>query len=127
MRLSLIIPAFNERERIATTIAHACEYLSAQPYEWELLVVIDGDGDGAVTEGRSAARGCANVRVLVNHVNRGKGYSVRRGIADAEGVADAVDRAVRAVASSAIDSVSMLKSCSSLVKDVLAVRWRHRG
>lgn len=85
MRLSLIIPAYKEAGRIGATVAQVCAYLDAQPYDWEVLVVIDGDLGGAAGEARAAACDRANVRVLINEVNRGKGYSVRRGFAEASG------------------------------------------
>lgn len=85
MRLSLIIPAYNEAGRIGGTVDRVCGYLDGQPYDWEVLVVIDGDSGGAAAEARAAARERANVRVLTNAVNRGKGFSVRRGFAEATG------------------------------------------
>lgn len=85
MRLSLVIPAYHEAGRIGATVTRVCAYLDAQPYDWEVLVVIDGDAGGAAAEARAAAGDRANVRVLTNEVNRGKGYSVRRGFADATG------------------------------------------
>ena len=85
MFFSLVIPAFNEAGRIGGTMSHVCEYLEAQPYTWELIVVIDGGPPAAVEEARAAAKGRANVRVLENDVNRGKGFSVRRGFAEARG------------------------------------------
>ena len=85
MRLSLVIPAYREAGRIAATVQTVCAYLDGQSYDWEVLVVIDGDSDGAAATAKAAAGGRANVRVLVNDVNRGKGFSVRRGFAEATG------------------------------------------
>jgi dolichyl-phosphate beta-glucosyltransferase len=85
MELSLIIPAYNEAGRIGATVTHVCDYLDRQSYGWEVIVVIDGGPKTAVDEARAAAGGRANVRVLENDTNRGKGYSVRRGFADARG------------------------------------------
>jgi dolichyl-phosphate beta-glucosyltransferase len=85
MRLSLVIPAFNEAGRIGATVTHVCEYLDRQPYDWEVIVVIDGGPPAAADEARAAARGRGNVRILENDDNRGKGYSVRRGFAEARG------------------------------------------
>jgi len=85
VRLSLIIPAYNEAGRIGATVEHVCTYLDAQRYDWEVVVVIDGDSGGAAAEAGAAAGGRANVRVLTNEVNRGKGFSVRRGFAAASG------------------------------------------
>ena len=81
MRLSLVIPAYREAGRMADTLHTVCAYLDHQSYDWEVLVVIDGDSDGAAAAATAAAGERANVRVLVNEVNRGKGFSVRRGFA----------------------------------------------
>ena len=85
MKLSLVIPAFNEAGRIGGTVAQVCAYLDRQPYDWEVIVVIDGGPPAAAAEARAAAATRPNVRVLENDVNRGKGYSVRRGFLDAQG------------------------------------------
>jgi dolichyl-phosphate beta-glucosyltransferase len=85
VRLSLIVPAFNEAGRIGGTVTHVCRYLEQQPYDWELIVVIDGGPAAAAAEARVAAAGRNNVRMIENDVNRGKGFSVRRGFADARG------------------------------------------
>jgi dolichyl-phosphate beta-glucosyltransferase len=50
-----------------------------------VLVVIDGGSPAAADEARAAAPGRANVSVLVNDINRGKGFSVRRGFLAAKG------------------------------------------
>ena len=85
MRLSLVIPAYREAGRMTATLHTVCAYLDRQSYDWEVLVVIDGDSDGAAAAATAAAGERANVRVLVNEVNRGKGFSVRRGFAEATG------------------------------------------
>ena len=79
MTLSLVIPAYNEAGRIGGTVARVCEYLDRRPYDWEVLVVIDGGPKAAAEEARAAAGARSNVRVIENDGNRGKGYSVRRG------------------------------------------------
>ena len=43
--LSLVIPAYNEARRIESTVNSAVAYLSAQPYNWELIIVDDGSTD----------------------------------------------------------------------------------
>jgi dolichyl-phosphate beta-glucosyltransferase len=85
VRFSLVIPAYNETGRIGGTIAHVSQYLDTQGFEWELIVVIDGGDPKAADEARAAANGRAQIRVLVNDGNRGKGYSVRRGFLEATG------------------------------------------
>jgi dolichyl-phosphate beta-glucosyltransferase len=83
--LSLVIPAYNEGGRIGRTIAAVTEYLDRQAYSWELIVIIDGGPPDVGGEARQAAGSRANVRVLDNDANRGKGYSVRRGFREARG------------------------------------------
>jgi dolichyl-phosphate beta-glucosyltransferase len=85
VRFSLIIPAYNETGRIGGTIGHVAAYLQDQGFEWELIVVIDGGDPKAADEARAVAHAWPQVRVLVNDVNRGKGYSVRRGCLEATG------------------------------------------
>ncbi len=85
MLVSLVIPAFNEAARLSRTIEHVISYLQGQAYEWELIVVIDGDTHDAAATARAAAGGHARARVIVNDRNRGKGFSVRRGFAEARG------------------------------------------
>ena len=53
--LSLVVPAFNEEKRLGGTLARVLEYLSAQPYTWELLVVDDGSGDATGDVARASA------------------------------------------------------------------------
>ena len=85
MRFSLVIPAYNETGRIGGTIAHVANYLEAQGFEWEVIVVIDGGDSKAAAEAHAAAADRPQVRVLVNDINRGKGFSVRRGCLAASG------------------------------------------
>jgi dolichyl-phosphate beta-glucosyltransferase len=85
VELSLVIPAYNEAGRIGATVTHACSYLDRQPYDWEVIVVIDGGPKAAADEARAAAGTRDNVQVIENDGNRGKGYSVRTGFAGARG------------------------------------------
>jgi dolichyl-phosphate beta-glucosyltransferase len=86
IRLSVIIPAYNEALRLADTLRTVDSYLSLQPYESEIIVVDDGSTDGTL----QAARACETVKSLrlVQHpdcANHGKGASVRRGMFEARG------------------------------------------
>ena len=86
--LSLVIPAFNEARRLPTTLRNVSRYLPGSPFdEAEVIVVDDGSRDGtsesARSEGPALAASGAVLRVLRNEANRGKGYSVRRGMREA--------------------------------------------
>jgi len=81
--LSVVIPAFNEAERLPPTLATIRRYLDEGGRPYEILVVDDGSRDATVERARQA--GGPVVTVLSNEVNRGKGYSVRRGMLAARG------------------------------------------
>ncbi len=85
--LSVVIPAYNEEARIASTIRDLVGYLSGWPAEdkaWEILVVNDGSTDS--TASIVAEIGETDVRVrLVDVAHAGKGAAVRRGMAEAAG------------------------------------------
>lgn len=84
--LSLIIPAYNEAGRIARTLGAVTEYLRAQRYAWEVLVVDDGSADETLAAARQFARDHRDltVRVIANP-HRGKAYAVRSGVQAARG------------------------------------------
>ena len=82
--LSLIIPAYNEAQRLPPTLAHCVAYLSQQPYRWEIIVVDDGSSDDtlAVVE-KYQQTYPAQVRAVTYGKNRGKGYAIGQGILNA--------------------------------------------
>jgi dolichyl-phosphate beta-glucosyltransferase len=90
--LSLVIPCFNERRRILSTLQRLREYLiGCQCQNVEVVVVDDGSTDGTADLLRSFQRssepgeGWDKLTLLFNETNRGKGYSVRRGVLAARG------------------------------------------
>src|SRR5689334_10323846 len=83
--LSVVIPAFNEEQRITQTLSAVYSYLQKQDYEWEVLVVIDGAQDNTLAKTREFAVGRQNIRWIDRKQNRGKGYSVREGLLAATG------------------------------------------
>jgi dolichyl-phosphate beta-glucosyltransferase len=81
--LSVVIPAFNEAARLPRTLERVRAFLQARGGSHEVLVVDDGSTDGTAALARGA--GGAWLTVLENGVNRGKGFSVRRGMLAARG------------------------------------------
>lgn len=81
MKLSIIIPAFNEEDRIVNTLKQTFVYLEGQPYQSEVLVISDGSHDqtGPVVSRFSPPEG-VSLKFLEYHPNRGKGYAVRYGM-----------------------------------------------
>ena len=82
-RLSVVIPAYNEAGRLPDTLRRVQDYLEAWDASHEIVVVDDGSTDGTSERAREAA-GRETV-VVRNEANRGKGYSVRRGMLLARG------------------------------------------
>ena len=83
--LSIIIPSYNEESRLPATLERIAAYLSTHGRETEVLVVDDGSKDGTAAVAESLRDKIPSLRVISNGVNRGKGYSVRRGIQEARG------------------------------------------
>ena len=82
--VSIIIPAYNEEKRLPETLRRISTYLDSTLWIfYELIVVDDGSTDGTLRVARELAEARANVRVVSNPGNRGKGYSVRHGMAHA--------------------------------------------
>jgi glycosyltransferase involved in cell wall biosynthesis len=82
--LSVVIPAYNEEQRLGESLEKIGSYLDAGSMDAEVLVVDDGSADATVKIAGDFLRGRSG-RVLSNDENRGKGYSVRRGVLAAEG------------------------------------------
>lgn len=81
--LSVIIPAYNESERIIPTIGAIASHLSDIIPSWELLVVDDGSTDDTAEQVEHLP--LANLRLLRAEKNGGKGSAIRRGMLAAEG------------------------------------------
>ena len=81
VKLSIIIPAYNEEDRIIHTLDASLEFLNQQNFESEIIVVSDGGTDHtrSVVEGFDS-RSRVDLRVIEYHPNRGKGYAVRTGM-----------------------------------------------
>jgi dolichyl-phosphate beta-glucosyltransferase len=82
--LSVVIPAYNEEARLPKTLFRVASYLRSRGIHAEILVVDDGSTDGTAAAAEQFL-GSTMGRVLRNGTNRGKGFSVRRGVLEARG------------------------------------------
>lgn len=88
--LSIVVPAYNEQARIASTLKELVDYLSvwsvesAQDRSWEILVVDDGSTDSTARIVAEIGEADARVR-LIDAPHGGKGAAVKLGMGEARG------------------------------------------
>jgi dolichyl-phosphate beta-glucosyltransferase len=83
--LTVVLPCYNEADRLPGTLQALLAHLSAAPGEVEVLVVDDGSTDATVEVAEAVAAVDGRVRVLSYRPNRGKGFAVRTGMLAAQG------------------------------------------
>ena len=82
---SIVIPAYNESERIRATLDKILVHIQEHGWDAEILVVDDGSTDTTAQIVQAYAAEHPLLRLLQNPGNRGKGYSVRNGMLHANG------------------------------------------
>src|SRR5687767_2811905 len=85
VRYSIVIPAYNESQRVGATLEKVLAHIAQQGWQAEVVVVNDGSRDATADVVREFARRHPIVRLVENPGNRGKGYSVRNGVMHATG------------------------------------------
>lgn len=81
----MVVPAYNEEERLPDTLIKLCAYYDAQAYDYDVLIVSDGSNDETGLIVREFSELNPNFQLLEYHPNRGKGYAVRAGMLAARG------------------------------------------
>ncbi|MDA1257391.1 MAG: glycosyltransferase, partial [Chloroflexi bacterium] len=77
--LAVVVPAYNEAERIAASLEKLVEYLDEQPYTWEIVVTDDGSTDATAAIVTEAEARRPEIR-LIKLRHGGKGSAVRHGM-----------------------------------------------
>jgi dolichyl-phosphate beta-glucosyltransferase len=83
--LSIVVPCYNEEQRLPRTIEQIERYLEGKHIEYELIVVDDGSVDGTRTIMDAAAERNPSVRLEALPHNRGKGRALATGVGVARG------------------------------------------
>jgi dolichyl-phosphate beta-glucosyltransferase len=86
--LSLILPAYNEEERLPATLARCAEFLRGRALEAEIIVADDGSTDGTAAAFQEAVESLPAAYLHYRHLclpHRGKGAAVREGMRAATG------------------------------------------
>jgi glycosyltransferase involved in cell wall biosynthesis len=82
--LSIVIPAYNEENRLPNTLEQVFHFLAKQPFASEILVVENGSDDRTFEIAQQFADRLQNVRVLRSE-QRGKGLAIQHGVMAAVG------------------------------------------
>lgn len=80
MKLSVIIPAYNEESRITQTLQSIDGYLEKQNYDYEIIVVVNGSKDHTYDVVKQLETTSVQKAVAMNLAEGGKGNAVKRGI-----------------------------------------------
>ena len=107
--LSLVLPAYNEEQRLGASLRKMTDYFGQQAYECEILIVDDGSTDATAEVAETAAASMPDnvqLRVLTHHQNQGKGAAVKTGCLAARG---------RYVVFTDIDLASPLEHCEAIL------------
>ena len=83
--LSIVIPAYNEAERIPTALLAMDKCLSSVDYSYEILVINDGSTDNTAVVVEGMTKMVRNLRLINVKNNEGKGRTVRQGMLAATG------------------------------------------
>jgi len=81
---SIIIPAYNEENRLPDTLEQVFRFLEGQSYTSEVIVVENGSTDKTFEAAQRFSGQHKNLRVI-HHEQRGKGGAVQRGVREARG------------------------------------------
>ncbi|MBJ7593927.1 MAG: glycosyltransferase family 2 protein [Candidatus Dormibacteraeota bacterium] len=83
--ISVVIPAYDERERIPATLERLREYLDTAGEPYEVIVADDGSTDGTVEYVRATTETWPQLSLVALERNQGKGAAVRAGMLRARG------------------------------------------
>lgn len=81
MYLSIIIPVYNEENRILNTLRNIENYFKGRDYDYEIIVVNDGSKDKT----SEIVSNFKDIVLIDNKENKGKGFVVRQGLLKARG------------------------------------------
>ncbi len=85
IKLSVIVPVYNEEKRLKSGFDHYYSYLKKQKYGWELIFVNDGSKDRTLELLKDLTKDKTQVRIVTYPNNHGKGYAICQGIKEAVG------------------------------------------
>ncbi|MCT4622802.1 MAG: glycosyltransferase family 2 protein [Schleiferiaceae bacterium] len=85
MKLSVIIPAYNEANRISKPLLETAKYLTNTFPDFEIIVSNDGSTDNTLEVVQELSKTISELRLISYDQNKGKGYAIKQGIEAATG------------------------------------------
>jgi glycosyltransferase involved in cell wall biosynthesis len=85
LEFSIVVPAYNEEERLPRTLERIADYVRRRRPASEIIVVDDGSTDNTPEVVRAWQKEMPALRLIANNGNCGKGWSVRNGMLAARG------------------------------------------
>ena len=79
-RLSVVVPAYNEEDRLKLTLPHLCKDVQRRFLDYEIIVVDDGSSDDTARIVKELSIINENIRLIRYRDNMGKGHAVRTGV-----------------------------------------------
>ena len=83
--ISIIIAAYNEEQRIGKSLLKIKDYLDAQNFAYEIIVVDDGSTDNTKEVAIGYKPEITNLKIISYPNNKGKGYALRQGVLASKG------------------------------------------
>ncbi len=83
--VSIIIPVFNEENRVERSLERIFEFCNAQPYSYEVIIADDGSTDGTIKLIRDRFATQSRLRIGQLSAHRGKGGAVQLGMLHGQG------------------------------------------
>jgi glycosyltransferase involved in cell wall biosynthesis len=83
--LSIIIPAYKEAKRIHKSLDAIEKYIKSKDFVVEVVVVLDGTPDDTLGVAESYKEKIPTLKIIDRKENKGKGYTVKQGMLEAEG------------------------------------------
>ena len=83
--LSIVIPAFNEKQRLPSVLESMKEYIELNRLDYRVIVVDDGSSDGTDEIVSKISDSWPLLSIVRHATNRGKGAAVRTGVFAADG------------------------------------------